>query len=77
MIEDVSKCKHNEVVLSVFSQLVACLGEGFRVCDAVGGPEERADPFVWKCSESSRSPSSLWYEMRCLLNKDRWLWMLT
>ena len=42
-----------------------------------GGPEERADPFVWKCSESSRSPSSLWYEMRCLLNKDRWLWMLT
>ena len=29
MIEDVSKCKHNEVVLSVFSQLVACLEKGF------------------------------------------------
>ena len=29
MIEDVSKCKHNEVVLSVLSQLVAWLEKGF------------------------------------------------
>ena len=28
VIEDVSKCKHNEVVLSVFGQLVACLEKG-------------------------------------------------
>ena len=36
MIEDVSKCKHNEVVLSVFSQLVACLEKGFEYAVQLG-----------------------------------------